>query len=257
MGLNLSQAAVYLTLAKVTDAEAKVLYKMTDIARQDVYQILSELQELGLVERILTTPLRFRATPIKNAISILSRRQSSKNSEVLNKALMLFDCSEQWERTQESAFYEPFFELRNVYPNDPRVKAAIGNAKTEIRLLDKNMHWSVFCSFIDEWKRALEKGVKIKVLNDSAQNKQIEPKFIACLKKPYFQIRYTESLPAGALIIFDDKELAIWEGPRPRQVVGSAPMKALWSNHNGLIELATNCFKSYWKTTSPSRKLPK
>ncbi len=254
LGLTSSEATVYLNLSKLKDPEAKALYKITDIARQDVYQVLSELQELGLVERILTKPLRFRATPIANAIAILNRRQVSKNSELHNKALKLFSCSEQWERTQESDFHEPFFELRNIYLDDPRVKDAIRNAKVKIRLLDKNMNWPVFHSYINEWTYTLNKGVKIEVLNEFVTNRQTEPKFIEALMKEDFQIKYSKSLPSGALLLFDDKELAIWEGSKPKHVSKSASKKALWSNHHGLIQIASTYFELYWKTASPLEK---
>ncbi len=253
LGLTSSQATLYIALTRYSDTTARDLHKVTDIARQDVYQILCELEELGLVERILAKPLRFKATSTRNAFSILSRLQESKNSELRKKALMLFDHPEERER-KESFPYEPFFEVRNVYQNDPRVKTAIGNAKVKIRLLDKNMHWPVFYSFIDEWTYALKKGVKIEVLNEFATNRKIEPKFIDALREKDFQIKYTNILPGGALLIFDDKEVAIWEGSKPRQIAKSAPLKALWSNHQGLIELATNYFALYWKAMSPSEK---
>jgi sugar-specific transcriptional regulator TrmB len=211
-----------------------------------------------LVERILAKPLKFRATSIKNAIEVLSGHQESKNSELRDKAMMLFDHSEQWEKTQESNLNEPSFELRNLYRNDPRVKAAIRDAKDRIRLLDKNMHWPVFYSFIDEWTYALKKrGVKIEVLIEFATNRQIKPNFLDDLKKIDIQIKYVKILPAGAILIFDDKEVVIWEGAKPRQVAKSAPVKALWSNHHGLIELASNYFESYWKTASSLEKLHK
>jgi len=251
LGLTSRQAALYLNLTRYSDATARDLNKVTDIARQDVYQILCELEELGLVERILAKPLRFKATSTSNAVSILSRRQESKNSESRNKALVLFSHPEKQRRDSESI--EPFFELRNVYRNDPHVKTAIDNAKVMIRLLDKNMHWPVFYSFIDEWTCALEKGVKIEAVIESAKKGQ-KPKFVDALKHANFQIRYAVNLPAGALLIFDDKELAIWEGAKLRQVADSAQLKALWSNHHGLIDLTSNYFELAWKTASPSEE---
>ena len=111
---------------------------------------------------------------------------------------MLFDHPEKREG-KESVPYEPFFELRNLYLNDPRVRAAISNAKVKIRLLDKNMHWPVFHSFIDEWTHALKNGVKVEVLNESNTSGQIKPKFIDDLRATDFQIKYASILPAGAL----------------------------------------------------------
>jgi len=252
LGLSSRQATLYLTLTRYSDSTARDLHKVTTIARQDIYQVLCELEELGLVERILAKPLRFKATSTSNAVSILSRRQESKNSELRNKALMLFSHPEKREK-RDTESNEPFFELRNVYRNDPHVKTAINNAKVKIRLLDKNMHWPVFYSFIDEWTCALEKGVKIEVVIEFAK-KGKKPKFVDALKHANFQIRCAESLAAGALLIFDDKELAIWEGAKLREVADSVQLKALWSNHHGLIDLAINYFELAWITSSPSEE---
>jgi sugar-specific transcriptional regulator TrmB len=250
LGLTSSQATLYLTLTRYIDTTARDLHKATDIARQDVYQILFELEELGLVERILTRPLRFKATSTRNAFTILSRLQESKNSELRKKALTLFERPEKREE-QEPIPYEPFFELRNLYLDDPRVEAAICNAKVKIRLLDKNMHWPVFHSFIDEWTHALEKGIKVEVLNEFDTSRQIKPKFMDDLRGTDFQIKYAKILPAGACLIFDNKEVATWESIEPKQHGESAPPKALWSNHHGLIEIATNYFDLFWKNAAP------
>ncbi len=246
LGLTLSQATIYANLAKYKDAPAKSLQIDTNVARQDVYQILSELQELGLVERIIDKPLRFRATPIKNALSILIHRQQSKSSEIQNLALKLFNNSEQFDKARESEVYVPVFEIRNVYRNDPRVKIAMNSTKVKIRLLDKNMNWPVFYSFIDEWRNALKRGVKVEILNGVSAKNQ-EPKLVRELRKMSFELRYRKNLTTGAIIIFDDREVAIWENPGLTQVAKSAPPKALWSNHRGLIELADNYFQSFWE----------
>jgi sugar-specific transcriptional regulator TrmB len=235
------------------------LYKATKISRQDVYQVLCRLEELGLVSRILGRPLKFRAIPSKDAVSILDRIREDKHSELRNRALMLFDRFDKQERTQGSVLPEPSFELRNICLSDPHVKAAMGRAKVKIRLLDENMHWPVFYSFIQDWTGALKRGVKIGVLNEFSTKIQ-EPEFLDVLKKSNsFEIRYGKNLASGAILIFDDEEMAVWEGSKPGQVAKSEspPLKALWTNHNGLIDLATAYFDSSWEiATSLPRLTP-
>ncbi len=222
------------------------MYKATNVARQDVYQILSELQELGLVERIIDKPLRFRATPIKNALSILIQRKQNRHSEIQNLTLKLFNNFEKLDKAKESEEYEPVFEIRNVYRNDPRVKIAMNSTKVRIRLLDKNMNWPIFYSFIDEWRNALKRGIKVEILNGASAKKQ-EPKLAKELRKMSFELRYRKNLTMGAILIFDNREVAIWENPELTQVAKSASPKALWSNHHGLVELADNYFQSFWE----------
>jgi len=42
---------------------AASLFEVSGVARQDVYRVLLELQKLGIVEKIIATPNRFRALP--------------------------------------------------------------------------------------------------------------------------------------------------------------------------------------------------
>jgi sugar-specific transcriptional regulator TrmB len=123
LGLTKSQATIYLSLVKFESATAKTLCKESSIARQDIYQALSDLHELGLIERILDKPLRFRASPIKNALAILQHHRSIKNSNIDSRAMELFKDSKYWNR-QKTAQSESFFELRTVYRDYPRVKEA-------------------------------------------------------------------------------------------------------------------------------------
>jgi sugar-specific transcriptional regulator TrmB len=257
MGLTNSEATVYLTLAKFRDSTAKELYKATKISRQDVYQVLWKLEEIGLVSRILGKPLKFRATPTKAAISILDRIREDKQSELRNRALILSDLFDKREKIQGSVLPEISFELRNICLSDPHVKAAMGCAKVKIRLLDENMNWPVFYSFIEDWIWALERGVKIEVLNEFSAEIQ-EPEFVDALKKSKsFEIRYGKNLASGAVLIFDDKEMAIWENSKTKQIAKSEspPVKALWTNHHGLIELTTVYFDSTWEIATSLPRL--
>ncbi|MFB3888399.1 MAG: helix-turn-helix domain-containing protein [Candidatus Bathyarchaeia archaeon] len=49
LGLTMNQARVYLALARLGLTTAKRLSKDAQISRQDVYRVMSELQEIGLL----------------------------------------------------------------------------------------------------------------------------------------------------------------------------------------------------------------
>ena len=52
IGLTITQAKVYLTLAHLGTAKAKAIWKDSEVARQDIYRVLSELEQKTLVEKI-------------------------------------------------------------------------------------------------------------------------------------------------------------------------------------------------------------
>jgi sugar-specific transcriptional regulator TrmB len=71
LGLTHNQAKVYVALLSLKNATARSAQKLSNVARQDVYQVLSELGEKGLIEKILAKPEKFRPIPVNEAISIL------------------------------------------------------------------------------------------------------------------------------------------------------------------------------------------
>ncbi len=61
LGLTGRQARVFLNLLKCESSTARALSMSSDLARQDTYKVLDELQELGLVEREISVPTKFTA----------------------------------------------------------------------------------------------------------------------------------------------------------------------------------------------------
>jgi sugar-specific transcriptional regulator TrmB len=57
LGLSARQAWVYLALLRVGPVRARVIAGLAGVPRQDVYRLLLELQQLGLVQKNLTAPI--------------------------------------------------------------------------------------------------------------------------------------------------------------------------------------------------------
>jgi sugar-specific transcriptional regulator TrmB len=93
LGLTLCEARVYLALVSSGMSTAKTISRVTDINRGNVYQIIPSLQKLGLVEKAITTPVKFKAMPLPEALSILMERKSKEYNELQAKTMnMLKNC---------------------------------------------------------------------------------------------------------------------------------------------------------------------
>ncbi|MEM4733518.1 MAG: helix-turn-helix domain-containing protein, partial [Candidatus Bathyarchaeia archaeon] len=68
LGLTTSQVKVYLSLLQQKKATAKTISNFSKIARQEVYRVLSDLYEKGLVEKIIAKPTEFKAVPIEDCL---------------------------------------------------------------------------------------------------------------------------------------------------------------------------------------------
>ena len=80
-GLTRNQAKVYITTAQLGLASVSQISKLSKVRREDVYRLLPKLEKRGLIEKLLGTPTKIRATPIKEAIAILIKREEEKASE--------------------------------------------------------------------------------------------------------------------------------------------------------------------------------
>jgi len=68
LGLTGRQARVYLALLKTGGGKAKAVADVSLVNRQEIYRIIDDLQQLGLVQRKVTTPTTFTATPLADVV---------------------------------------------------------------------------------------------------------------------------------------------------------------------------------------------
>ena len=59
-GITKNQALVYVTLLSTGKASVKRISQVSGIRREEVYRLLPELEKIGLIERILGKPNKFR-----------------------------------------------------------------------------------------------------------------------------------------------------------------------------------------------------
>ena len=251
LGLTLSQSRVYLAMFNLVNPTARDLYKNVSVARQDVYRILSELEDLNLVERLLGKPMRFRPTPIKNALSMLLDQKYDETLELKKWATEVFVSSKKWVLPKRNVLSEQSFELGKVYSHDPRVKASFESTNEVVRLLEGRIYWPIFSSFVGAMERLLDRGVKIRVLTDSATGQQKMPEFMKVLRdNPFFEIRFLQNLLATNLLLLDEKEVAVWSMTPASSMREKRKTQVLWSTHYGLVKLASNYFEVLWSKAS-------
>jgi sugar-specific transcriptional regulator TrmB len=93
--LTVLQAKVYIALAKLGTSTGRTTAKVAQVASQDVYRVLDDLQEKGLVEKIIAKPTMYKATPIKEGLSILLQNKKEEFIE-----------TEKQVKTMSNNFYE-------------------------------------------------------------------------------------------------------------------------------------------------------
>lgn len=91
LGLKFLQAKTYLALAKLGKADVKTISKASNVARQDIYRIIPTLEKLGLAEKIIANPTMYKATPIKEGLSILLQNRKEEIADLQKKTTSLIN----------------------------------------------------------------------------------------------------------------------------------------------------------------------
>lgn len=106
LGLTLSQAKVYIAAAKLGKAKAKDLWEKSGVGRQELYRILNELFDAGLIQKDISTPTNFLAVPFSKGVLILLNRRRNEVFELERKSelIMLRNPASELKEAEPSQF---------------------------------------------------------------------------------------------------------------------------------------------------------
>jgi sugar-specific transcriptional regulator TrmB len=244
LGLTGSQARVYLALVKLDKANARTLWNASKVARQDIYRILTELREIGLLEKILEAPTEFRAVPLEDSVSILIERKTKAILSLqkdADKLIQKFKENKQKKAPEEEAQYVLVPEREAL---TRRLKKAIETSQESVDIISSLKTFAqLFFVLSEEFKKALRKGVKIRLITDEPENANSLPEILqTLLKNPNFKlktVRYPLSMRLG---IHDKKEIFMAHFPT-RDALDSP---ALWSTNISFAEIVQGFFETIW-----------
>jgi sugar-specific transcriptional regulator TrmB len=244
LGLHSSEAKVYLTLDKIGLERAGVIAENAQVSRPDVYRALSNLHELGLVEKIIGNPMMFKSITIKQGVSILLKQKAKKYSELqLRSADLIKTYDDRINHHNLNVRKSKLVLVPSKQALIKRLKEAIDYTQKSIDVFTscKRLKFSCHCLF-DELVEAWERGVRGRAII----NKTCEPMFDyqnTCWRKPYADIKYIDSFPKTVMAIYDSKEVFIFLENEADLTESSA----LWTDNSSLVSLSQYGFNSCWK----------
>lgn len=251
LGLTGRQARVYLVLLKTGGGKAKPIAALSHVNRQEVYRLIDSLQELGLVQRNVTLPTTFTATPISDGVKLLLQHKTSELSVMCQKAKHLTKKLSQTNPTPLAIAAKPC--LGNVFEGDRGRKycSAIKEAKYTLEVVTT---WSRFkqlaTHFETPLQNALKKDVTINIVTEKPPNYHL-PKWVttAISKKTIFKLKIQPNPPDASIAIFDQKTAAIAFNPDASLTKGPD----LWTNNPALIALSQAYFNTVWTQTKKAK----
>jgi sugar-specific transcriptional regulator TrmB len=248
LGLTLVQARVYLALVESGRSRISAIAKISKVARPDIYRTLSKLQELGLVEKIIETPLEYRAIPMNEGLSLLLETKTEQYEKLRSETRILLHTAKMQKPGKKKHITGPQFVLipqgKTVIE---RIKTAIEKAQLSIDLVLswKRFSHGIASDFAESIEIAWAKNVKTRFIIESPlKSKTAEQLIQFCKAKPSCQIRFTRNHPRTVFGIYDKKEVFVIVFSK----TGLPGSPALWSNNPSLIALADDYFEKLWFT---------
>jgi sugar-specific transcriptional regulator TrmB len=245
-GLTRSQAKVYLTLVRLgEDSKALTIFRFSNVARQDVYRILTELEQLGLVVKVIAQPMKFKAITLKTATSILLKRKKRIFSELELKAKELVEnTSKRTANVVTRRVGDRFVLIRDFDAILHRAEDSIANSKQEIDHITPYRELASWLTYLsDPFSNALNRGVEIRWIMELLPNLEQLPEIIRnFVGHARFTLRIVPSNLEAKISILDKKEMNM--AVFPESEIGEA---ALWSDNPCLVSMAAEYFETIWQ----------
>jgi len=236
-----------LTLLKLGRSEGRSLSNIANIPKPVVYRTLEELQKMGLVEKEIAFPSKFKATPLKQGLQIL-----------LNQSLEHYN--ERRGRTEQFLLKKQDFDEENFRDNEHRlisiegkdriiqtIKLQHAKASKFVDVLSTVNRWlHIFDCCFENYTKNLARKVHYRILIGKAESKAVFPDEVTrLLSDPNFELKVTNTTLINNFGIFDGEEATFNFFP-------SKPLKEspiIWTNHPSFIAMAQDHFNKLWKST--------
>lgn len=246
LGLTTLQAKVYLALINLENATANEAAKLSKIARPDAYRIINQLSEWGLVSKILSTPAKFQALPLKEATSILFERRTISYYKLKTKMKKILEK----DFTEKRKVKRKEYAFKRLPENSPwfRNNALRFSRYKTFDLLTSARRLGSRIVFDEEpFRKGAKKGTKIRFLLDKPKPGSPLSHVLENLNEyKNLEIRFLKAKSPVILIILDKKQVAL--ALRPSGRVGPP---YLLSDHPSYLLMAQQYFEVQWEKADP------
>ncbi len=242
LGLTCLQAKSYLALTQLDRADARTISKASNVARQDIYRIMPTLEKIGLVEKIVATPVLYKATPREEGFKMLLQKRTSEDTMLRKKVKSILNNGNN--ENFDSIIHEESTEFIIISGRQLLVKkfqTSFIEAAT-CDLIFPAFAWNfVIFNLFEDMKIALAKSAKIRIVTEKEDLRPLVSKKLEALtKSPFFQIRFSCSPLEFGLAIFNDKEVDICISGN------SSEVPSMWTNNRQFVKMAQTTFENEW-----------
>lgn len=249
MGLTNAEARIYLTALKLGGGTAKEISVAAEMERAYTYHTLRRLEDLGIVEATLDSPIRFKSLRPEEAIDHVLSIQSTKLDRLkqLRESLMQSILFHSQDKVHSN---ETFSVITGRVNNRLRAINTIRTCESEIFMLQSAQGLSRLWrsdDFLDSIKQKRDQKIRIRMVSEILpENNDAAAKEFGLL----CDLRSARNQVANATI-YDRRicSIVLHIGEDLRS--DSPEHTALWTNSKSFINTMCNFFESIWRVAKP------
>jgi sugar-specific transcriptional regulator TrmB len=205
----------------------------------------------GLVEKLSGTPAKIRATPVKEALSILVKHEKDRAQKRISTL-----------KTETKMFLKHFAPAPKLEMEEKTSFALMKNrenimSKTSTMMKKAEREFDIACSgrklmqFIrslaDQFKIITEKGIRVRMISDLVKYEDLLQEVIkeSVSLRNSIDLRYAD-LPSSHYMIVDFKEALV--STTTEGNMGENP--CLWTNSENLVGVLQKDFENLWHNSA-------
>jgi sugar-specific transcriptional regulator TrmB len=256
-GLTGNEAKAYLALLQLKQANARAIAKLSNIPRQEIYRVLPQLEELGLVEVVIGKPTKFLAINPEEALSELIEHQQeilSKQISQLHKEKSVLENELKKMEGKSAGLIRPepvhFVLISGQRLVNEKIQEMLSGAKEEVLWMSPKVE--IMRAFIYNRDKLLrqcaQRNVKVRVIAE-IDKKNI--KEIIKLSK-FCEVRHAPNV-ISLITIVDNNELIIGSAVHVSDSLNGGELRnKLWTNDSSHISVMKDFFEKVWNTSIPA-----
>lgn len=251
LGLTQYQARVLLALEQSGVTNANSVSIISRVPREKVYGVLQSLMEMGLVNKVLTSPTTYKALRLDQAVALLTDMRQ-RSLEELNTEISVLIKDYKANEPEEANTEEPSM-FEQILGKDAILQDMIEAFKNAEDSIDAVLSWKNYLElsqFTDVLKKANRRGVKIQLVIRLPQDPQHAQEVLQT-KDLSFCKYVVSNAPSTFLQICDKKKVLIFTQTKGNLKEASA----IVTNNSSFIEIANSYFLSVWQNVN--QKKPK
>ncbi len=246
-GLSSSQAKIYVTILTLRDAPVKTISKAAEMDRGETYRVVAKLFELGLIEKIIDSPIRFKPIPISEGFSILLERKKRETLEIQKQAQRIInDCNIiARKKSFEEDCSKTFLIPSGGHLNNLQAKIFFNVKKSFDVITCLGEFVRYIESYYEDCKHLLARGVKVRFLVENLEDKELSLEPLDELQyDSNFKMKFVYSQIPTYMCIYDNTGVLISSDKE----TWTCDVPAYWSKDPIFVAIARNIFDKNWNT---------